>query len=165
MPALTAGQPAPDFSLPTMTGDKLSLRQALRRGPVVLAFFKVNCPVCHLAFPYLERLYQAYKGSHVSVIGVSQNSRQETAAFIEKFGITFPVALDDRSRYEVSNAYGITNVPTVFCIAGDGEIEVSSVGWVRAEISEINAKLAAVVRAGMATLFTPVEDVPEWRPG
>jgi len=165
MPALTTGQQAPDLLLPTITGETLSLSKALRRGPVVLAFFKVSCPVCHLAFPYLERLYQGYKGTNVSVIGVSQNSRQDTAAFIERFGITFPVGLDDRGRYEVSNSYGITNVPTTFYIARDGDIEVSSVGWVKAEISEINARLAAVARAGKAALFAPAEEVPEWRPG
>ena len=52
---------------------------------------------------------------------------------IKEFGITFPILLDEREAYPVSNAYGLTNVPTIFWIAQDGEIEVSSVGWIKAD--------------------------------
>ena len=58
MPALEAGIVAPDFILPTVDGKQVSLAQALKKGPVVLAFFKISCPVCQYAFPYFERLYQ-----------------------------------------------------------------------------------------------------------
>ena len=44
--------------------------------------------------------------------------------------------------YPASNAYGLTNVPTIFWIAQDGEIEVSSVGWVKADFEEINRRMA-----------------------
>ena len=53
---------APDFTLPTLEGQKVSLKQLLQHGPVVLAFFKVSCPVCQYAFPLYERLSQANKG-------------------------------------------------------------------------------------------------------
>jgi len=48
---------------------------------------------------------------------------------MKQFGVTFPVLLDDTRTYPVSNEYGLTNVPSVFWIAEDGEIEISSVGW------------------------------------
>ena len=51
--------------------------------------------------------------------------------------------LDDPNGYAVSNAYGLTNVPTLFLIGQDGQIEISSVGWVKQDIEEINRKLAA----------------------
>ena len=50
--------------------------------------------------------------------------------------------LDDTRSYPVSNAYGLTNVPTIFWIAQDGEIEISSVGWVRKEMEEFNQRAA-----------------------
>ena len=59
MPALTVGTTAPDFTLPDMDGKQFSLRQAIARGPVVLVFFKVSCPVCQFAFPFIERIYKA----------------------------------------------------------------------------------------------------------
>ena len=73
-------------------------------------------------------------------MGISQNTKKDTAAFIKQFGITFPVLLDDTRTYPVSNAYGLTNVPSIFWIAEDGEIEISSVGWVRKEMEEFNQR-------------------------
>ncbi|MGB8734029.1 MAG: hypothetical protein WCC99_22450, partial [Candidatus Sulfotelmatobacter sp.] len=76
-----------------------------------------------------------------------------------------PVLLDDTHKYPVSNAYGLTNVPTIFWIAADGEIELSSVGWLKADFSEINRKMAEFGRTAPATLFQPGEDVRDFRAG
>jgi peroxiredoxin len=165
MPALATGRKAPDFELKTLDSKPFSLTRALSRGPIVLAFFKVSCPTCQYAFPYLERLHKAYGANGVSLVGISQNSVKDTAAFNKEFGITFPVLLDDQDSYPVSNAYGLTNVPTIFWIAQDGEIEVSSVGWVKADFEEINRKLAEAGKSAPAVLFKPGEDVRDFRAG
>lgn len=165
MSALTEGTAAPDFSLPTMDGRTFSLKEALGRGPVLAAFFKISCPVCQFAFPFVERLYKTYGNRNVTIVGVSQNEKKETAAFVKEYGITFPILLDDTTRYPVSNAYGLTNVPTLFWISPEGEIEVSSVGWVRKEIDEISQKAAAAIGNPPVPIFQPGEDVPEFRAG
>jgi peroxiredoxin len=59
MSALAPGKIAPDFALSTLEGKQFSLRQALERGPVIAAFFKVSCPTCQYTFPFLERLHKA----------------------------------------------------------------------------------------------------------
>ena len=61
MTALATGAKAPEFELKTLEGKRFSLNEELAKGPVVLAFFKVSCPTCQYAFPYLERLYKAYR--------------------------------------------------------------------------------------------------------
>jgi peroxiredoxin len=165
MAALTAGTKAPEFELKAMDGKRFVLRDELARGPVVLAFFKVSCPVCQYAFPFLERLERAYGHTNVRIIGVSQNDPKQTAAFNKEFGVTFPVLLDDTATYPVSNAYGLTNVPTVFWIAQDCEIEVSSVGWVKADIAEINRKMAESEKTAPAALFQPGENVRDFQAG
>ena len=165
MTALAIGKNAPDFSLETSDGPRFSLREALARGPVVLAFFKVSCPTCQYAFPFLERLYRAYGIHGVTLIGVSQNDAKETAAFVKEFGLTFPVLLDKIGKYPVSNAFGLTNVPTIFWIAQDGEIELSSVGWVKADFEQINRKLAEAGKAAPVLVFKPGEDVRDFRAG
>ena len=63
MAALQAGVRAPEFSLPTVDGKHLSLAEALEKGPVVLAFFKVSCPVCQYAFPFYQRMYEVNRGA------------------------------------------------------------------------------------------------------
>jgi peroxiredoxin len=165
MAALTVGTKAPEFELKALDGRRFVLRDELARGPVVLAFFKVSCPVCQYAFPFLERLDRAYGHDRAKIIGVSQNDARETTAFNKEYGVTFPVLLDDRDTYPVSNAYGLTNVPTVFWIAQDGEIEISSVGWVKADFEKINHKMAEVRSVPSAKVFKPREDVLDFRAG
>jgi peroxiredoxin len=165
MAALAPGNTAREFTLPAMDGSEFSLKQALARGPVLVAFFKISCPACQYAFPFLQRVYQVYASKNVTFVGISQNGQKDTAAFLQKFGVTFPVLLDDTHTYPVSNAYGLTNVPTIFWIAPDGEIEISSVGWSRQDIEEINRKAADASGHGPIPLFQPREQVAEFRAG
>jgi peroxiredoxin len=165
MTALATGTKAPEFELKRLDGKRFSLNEALAGGPVVLAFFKVSCPTCQYAFPFLERLFKAYGSKGITLIGVSQNDAKETAAFAKDFGVTFPLLLDDTRRYPVSNAYGLTNVPSIFWIAQDGEIEVSSVGWVKADFELINRKMAETGNLTPAAVFKSGEDVRDFRAG
>ncbi|HXZ40813.1 MAG TPA: TlpA disulfide reductase family protein [Terriglobales bacterium] len=165
MAALSTGTLAPDFTLPAMDGKQFSLKDALARGPVLPAFFKISCPVCQFAFPFLERIYKAYGNGNVSIVGISQNDKKDTAAFIKEYGLTFPVLLDDTRTYAVSNAYGLTNVPTIFWIAQDGEIELSSVGWLKKDIDEINRRVAETTGDGFKPVFRAGEDLPDFRAG
>ena len=165
MPALSAGRAAPEFTLEKMEGGKFNLREALSRGPVLAVFFKISCPVCQFTLPYVERLYQAYAGKGVTIIGVSQNNKNDTAQFMREYKLTLPVLLDDTSSYPVSNAYGLTNVPTLFWIERDGEIGLSSVGWIRADMEQINRLLADAGHSPQAAMFSPGENVPDFRAG
>src|SRR5256885_6112850 len=116
MPALEAEAVAPEVSLSSIDGRNLSLSNLRKQMPVVLAFFKVGCPTCQYAFPFLERMARAYPKDKLTVIGVSQDSRDNTLDFMKTFGITFPVLLDEAKKYPASNAYGLTNVPSIFLV-------------------------------------------------
>ena len=165
MAALATGTKAPDFELKTLDGKPFSLNDKLTQGPVVLAFFKVSCPTCQYALPFLDRLHKAYGHNGVTLVGVSQNDAGDTAAFNKEFGITFPMLLDDTRSYPASNAYGLTNVPSIFWVAQDGEIEVSSVGWVKKDFEEINRRVAEAGNITPAMVFKPGEDVRDFRAG
>src|SRR5437763_13573022 len=102
MPALAAGARAPDFSLKGLDGQPFKLKDALASGPVVLAFFKISCPICQMAFPFIQRIHQFYGDSNVRIYGVSQNEARDTAAFNREYGVTFPVLLDDTEKFPVS---------------------------------------------------------------
>lgn len=165
MAALASGTKAPDVELKTMDGKRFSLSDELARGPVVLVFFKVSCPTCQYALPFYERLYKAYGQKGVTLVGVSQNEAPDTAAFAKQFGITLPILLDDTHKYPASNAYGLTNVPSIFWIAEDGEIELSSVGWLRSDFEQINRWMAESGKVQPAVPFKPGEDVRDFRAG
>ena len=166
MHALEAGVQAPEIELQFLDGTKFSLKEARKKGPVVAAFFKVSCPVCQLAFPYLERVFKAYaKSGRFTFVGVSQDNASDTKAFNREWGVTFPVLLDPAGKYPVSNAYGLTNVPTVFLISPEGEIEFSTVSWSRADVEELGRRLAQLSGTSPAPIFHSGEKVPDYKPG
>src|SRR5258708_8433546 len=104
MPALETGVQAPEISLSFLDDSKFSLKDALKKGPVVAAFFKVSCPVCQLAFPYLERIFKAYaKNAKFTFVVVSQDNAADTRAFNPEFAVPFPVLLDDLGQYPPAN--------------------------------------------------------------
>src|SRR5262249_44994125 len=166
MTHIVAGNVAPNFSLKSLDSKEFSLSAALEKGPVLLAFFKIGCPVCQFTFPFLERLYQRYKNPSLNMVGISQNGSEKTAAFNKEYGVTFPVLLDpEEKRYIVSNAYGITMVPTIFLVDTDGSVLVSSMGFVKSDIEFIANQLAERAKITKAPLFQPSDSVPTNRPG
>ncbi len=165
MAALNVGTRAPGFTLSTVQGKQFSLDEALQKGPVVLAFFKTSCPVCQYAFPFIERVYRANQGANVTVLGISQDNVRDTKEFLHEYRVTLPVALDDPAKYAVSNAYGLTHVPTLFYVAPDGEIKISSVGWSKADMEAINQKLAEHREQAPAPLWRKGENIQDFRAG
>ena len=133
---------------------------------MVLVFFKVSCPVCQYALPLLERVFQANRAANVTVLGISQDkAARHQGISCANTASLFPVALDDPAKYAVSNAYGLTNVPTIFYIAPSGEIEVSCVGWSKADVEAINQKLAEHREQPPAPLWRKGEDIQDFRAG
>jgi peroxiredoxin len=165
MTHIIAGNKAPGFSLKPLDGKEYSLNDLLQRGPVVAAFFKISCPVCQFTFPFLDRLHKRYGGDGVTFLGISQDDGRDTKDFAKEFGITFPMLLDDEDGYMVSNAYGLTNVPTIFLIDTDGTVKVSSMGFDKKDLEAIAAQLAQRHNMMLAPLFQPNEVVPINKPG
>jgi peroxiredoxin len=150
---------APEFDLVTLDGERKSLAGLLASGPVLLAFYKVTCPTCQLTFPFLQRLHAGAGPGSPQVIAVSQDDAAATAQFNRRFGITFTTLLDGREeRYPASNAYGITNVPTLFLVEQDGRVSQSVAGFEKAEMLKLGERFGVQV-------FDSGERVPVFQPG
>jgi len=161
---LEAGTPAPLFTLNDLDGKPHSLADALKQGPVLLAFFKISCPVCQFTFPFIERMFERYAGGKTSVWAISQDDVADTRDFCKEFEIAFP-ALPDTEDYQVSNLYGITNVPTLFLVEPDGAIGLSFTGFSKKELDEAARRLATATEKSPSPLFAPSEIVPDYKPG
>ncbi|MGO9255535.1 MAG: peroxiredoxin family protein [Bryobacteraceae bacterium] len=154
-----AGLRAPDFRLARLNGGETSLAEIAANGPGLLVFFKVTCPVCQMALPFLERIHAAGAASGLPVYGISQNDAEDTREFMQEFGVTFPMLLDSEdSDFPASNAYGISSVPTMFVVGRDGKLSRVLEGWQKAEVERLGDLAdVAIFRAG--------DNVPAWKAG
>jgi len=164
MAALAPGKRAPAVSLVDANGQRMLLADALTKGPVVLAFFKVTCPVCQFTFPFIERIHEAFGASKFTIWGISQDDTRDTRDFIKEYAIHFPVLIEEHG-YAVSNQYGLTNVPTLFLISTDGEIQISSVGFEKDALEKIAKEAARATQKPASPIFKPSEAIPVYKPG
>jgi peroxiredoxin len=151
---LTEGSQAPEVRL-----QGWSLRDALRNGPVLLVFFKISCPTCQFALPFVQRL----DGSGLQIVAISQDDETRTSEFLKHFRLTVRTVIDEASDFAVSNVFRITHVPSLFLIEPDGgepdgTISLSVEGFNKSAIELLGA------RFGLAPFGTG-EFVPELRPG
>lgn len=164
MPVIAAGKKAPPIELAATDGKKYSLEQALARGPVLAAFFKVSCPTCQYTLPFIERLYEQLRDQGVQIWGVSQDNAKESERFRKEYGLTFPVLVDEND-YAVSNEYGLEYVPSYFLIVPGGAVEIASDGFSKQDLLAIQRSLAEKLAAKPPALFRPDEKIPEFKPG
>jgi peroxiredoxin len=167
MAMVAAGKRAPTFELASTNGRTYRLREALERGPVLVAFFKVSCPTCQYAFPFLERLYQQFRHAGTegaTVWGIAQDPAAHAEEFARKLGVTFPVLIDDKP-YRISGEYALTYVPSIFLISPDGYVQVASDGFSKRDLTKIHKLLADHWPINPPPLFSSGEQVPEFKPG
>jgi peroxiredoxin/mono/diheme cytochrome c family protein len=106
-----------DFSLPTVDGRTWSSSPADDGKILVVTFIGTECPLMQLYAPRLEKLSQDYQSRGVRFVAIDSNhqdSVDEVAAFVQKYGLTFPVLMDHGSR--IADAFGAERTPEVFII-------------------------------------------------
>lgn len=126
-PAPTDLGEAPDFTLPTLAGDSLRLAD-LRGQIVVLNFWATWCRPCIAEIPDLIALHDELSPYGFTMVGISldEEGNDFVRAFTERFGIPYPIPLDDGS---VAEAYGgVWALPTTFVIDSEGRIMHRVVG-------------------------------------
>ena len=137
---LTEGTPAPEWSLPTLTGDTVRLAD-LRGKVVLLDFFYKSCAPCCAALPILQSLHEKFKDRGVVLIGIDPYDdpvKKEMDEFLSKRGITYTVLFSD---YKLSEAYHIRAFPTLFILDRDGKIVKIHTGFSKDMGTELEEQL------------------------
>jgi len=149
---ISSPQPTPpeedggiQFVLFDITGNEVSF-QNFRGKPAVLIFFKTYCPHCQDEAPFLETVYQKYR-DQVEFLGIAVNEQGTSGAliaersmyaiqvrnqFVERYGWTFPVLIDDYGR--VQRELAGTGVPSL--------VFVDARGFVKKVIKEVISQSA-----------------------
>jgi peroxiredoxin len=146
------GDPAPDFTLTTLDGARLSLA-ALRGKTVVLNVFGSWCPPCRLETPDLIAEAAADRGRGVVFVGIDTTETPAVArAFAAAKGIPYPiVATSGDSPF--ATAYDIRNYPTTFVIDPQGRLRARHADNLLPR-AQLHAYIVAAQRGTSAPLET-----------
>jgi thiol-disulfide isomerase/thioredoxin len=119
---------APDFRLTLLGGGEVALSE-LRGQVVIVNLWASWCPPCRAEMPALQEAYEAYHHLGLEILAVNttyQDSQAAAAGFVQEYGLTFPVPLDQTG--EVSRSYLLRALPTSFFIDRDGVIQTVVIG-------------------------------------
>lgn len=130
------GNPAPDFTLNTLTGEVVKLSD-LKGQVVLLNFWATWCPPCRQEIPSMMRLNAAMAGKPFRMLCVSIDDGGKVAVeeFFRTSGFSLPALMDPDKR--AGKLYGLTGVPETFVIDRNGVILKKIVGameWDRPEV-------------------------------
>lgn len=129
---LTVGDPAPEFTLPTLGVD--SVRVGPDQQTTLVNLWATWCGPCREEIPDLEALHEQLGPSGLRVVGVSVDriGADAVRSFAESFGVTYDIALDPSGSVELS--YGAIGLPNSFLVGPDGRLLKSWIGPVTREI-------------------------------
>ncbi len=134
---LQIGESAPDFTLTNLQGESMSLSD-YRGNKVILNFWASWCGPCRSEMPDMQKFYEAKQDENIEILAVNlthfERQREHVEKFVEEFGITFPIPLDEENQqYET---YEVLTIPTTFFIDEKGIIQQKHVGPMSYEFME-----------------------------
>jgi len=120
------GEDAPDFILPGLDGNPVSLAN-YRRRVVVLNFWATWCPPCVEETPSLEKFSVAARPLGVTVLGVSVDENPAAPRrFASNYHLSFPIARDPGGA--VASRFGTFKFPETYIIDRSGKVAEKIIG-------------------------------------
>ena len=116
---LTIGTPAPDFSLPDLSGKERSLSE-YRGKRVLLVFSDPDCGPCDSLAPDLVTMDRRGRRNGLQLVMVSRGDPEANRAKARRHGYTFSILL--QRSWEVSKAYEMFATPVAYLIDEAGVI-------------------------------------------
>jgi peroxiredoxin len=123
------GKKAPDFTLPSVTGEKFRL-SSLKGKVVLLDFWAVWCGPCTDSMPFFQKLQDTYRAKGLEVVGLHVNDRmpptEEVKAFLDELGIRYHNVV---STTEVDDSYLVYAMPTTYILDRNGVVQKRHIGF------------------------------------
>jgi len=104
--AVKKGDAAPDFTLPDIQGNPVTLSELLKKGPVVLVWYRGGwCPYCNLHLQTLQNALPDFQAAGAQLVAVSPELPAKTEITSQKHTLGFPVLSDQGNK--TASAYGL----------------------------------------------------------
>jgi cytochrome c biogenesis protein CcmG/thiol:disulfide interchange protein DsbE len=130
-PTTLVGNPAPDFSVATVTNGSGNVSLKDLRGKVVLVdFWGTYCEPCQKSFPKLQDLNTKYSTSGLKIVGISEDEpeqKDDIPGFADKYGAKFTIAWDKDKA--VSGNYKPPAMPSSIIIDKKGVVRYVHAGY------------------------------------
>jgi len=142
------GKVAPDFTLATLDGKKVSLSDFKGR-PVLVNFWATWCAPCKVEMPWFEEFQKQYAAQGFEILGLTDDAdagNEAIAKVVKKSGVTYPILLTDG---KVQKAYGgLDYLPVSFYVDRNGVVVEETAGL--GSKDEIEAHIKKAIASGAA---------------
>jgi cytochrome c biogenesis protein CcmG/thiol:disulfide interchange protein DsbE len=117
------GFKAPAFTLKSLDGQTHSTKQ-LAGKPIIINFWASWCGPCRVEAPEFVKLYAKYKNDlEIYAVNLTlQDNINDVKSFVETFGFTFPILMDDDRKNQISDRFQVQAIPTTFFVDKNGMI-------------------------------------------
>jgi peroxiredoxin len=135
---------APSFSLPSRSGDIVSLDK-LRGKVVMLNFWASWCGPCRQEMPLLDQMHKRYSSLGFTMIGVNVESNTADAEkWLQQTPVSFPVLFDKENK--VSKLYDVNAMPSTVFIDRKGNVRALHRGYKPGDESEYLNQIRALLK-------------------
>jgi len=152
---MQSGDELPPFLLSDSKGTDVSFPSG---RPSLICFVKDDCPTCQEVMPVLEAMHRTF-GDSVDFL-IAGQTEDGNLKLMETHQPGFQI-LDD-SKLQVSFAYQIDTVPSLFLSDGSGALSGELIGFVRSEWQALVEGLSGDTDSEIDLDWA---SLPEWRPG
>ncbi|CAH9064744.1 Thiol-disulfide oxidoreductase ResA [Pseudoalteromonas sp. CIP111854] len=118
-------QPAPYFSLPTLSSQERVSLASLQGKKTVVYFFAPWCQVCKLSMPNLNKLYEQ-KDINAIAIALDYDNVEQIQKFASDLDLTLPILL---GNHNISANYQISAYPSYYVLDENSNIIARAVGY------------------------------------
>ena len=138
------GQPAPGVSLPSASGQAVSL--ASLKGSVVLVDFWASwCGPCASAFPNIENLFQDYHPRGFEVLAINLDEQRDAAdRFLADRPHAMTVLFDPKGTS--ARAFGLAGMPSSYLIGRDGRVRFVHTGYSSGTLESYRREIEQLLR-------------------
>jgi thiol-disulfide isomerase/thioredoxin len=142
--ATEVGQPAPEFTLPTLQADQPTSLKQFAGKVIYLDFWASWCAPCRTSFPLLNKLYEKLKAQGFEVVGVNLDEDKAAAEkFLQEFPVSFTVLRDAKGEW--ADKFVVESMPTSFILDRKGVVQKIHNGFTSDDIKELEEKITQLL--------------------